>query len=76
MFHEPITAEEAIKHRYRTWAGEPRGYAYKPERCAAEVHDTGLSPLSHQCYRKRGFGPEGLYCCIHAKKIRRVIPSF
>ncbi len=71
MFHEPLTTEEAIKHRYNIWAGEPKGTAYNPTKCAAEVPDGGRSPLSHQCNRKRGYGPNELYCCIHATKIQR-----
>ncbi len=34
-------------------------------RCIKSVHDVGRSVGFHQCNRKRGFGPEGLYCAIH-----------
>jgi len=31
------------------------------------VADTGRSVLFHQCYKKRGHGPNGIYCRQHAK---------
>jgi hypothetical protein len=70
MFHEPKTLEEAKLYRYRTWAGNSRGDAYNPMRCAAEVADGGRSCLSHQCGRKNGYGPEGLYCKQHSKWVK------
>jgi hypothetical protein len=75
MFHEPLTSEEARKYRYRQWAGEPKGTTYDTTKCAADVPDGGRSPLSHQCNRKRGYGPNELYCCIHAKKLRHFHPT-
>jgi hypothetical protein len=53
MYHQPLTKEEAVKHRYGQRAGYPNGYAYVPGRC---VH-------------KAGKGPDGLYCGIRAKKV-------
>jgi hypothetical protein len=67
MYHQPLTKEEAAKHQYGQWAGEPKGSAYMPDRCAAEVF---LNFLSRQCARKAGKGPDGLYCGIHATKVK------
>jgi len=52
---------------YRTWGGSPNGTFEDLRRCVETVPDTGRSPLSHQCYRKRGKGEDGLYCFQHAK---------
>jgi hypothetical protein len=54
------------KKRYGQWAGNPRGTAYNPEKCAHEVH----SPDGwrwYQCSRKNGHGPDELFCKQHAK---------
>lgn len=64
----PKTRAEAATYRYGQWAGFPSGRAWDSERCAATVADGGRSVLFHQCSRKAGKGPEGLYCGIHAKK--------
>jgi hypothetical protein len=56
------------QRRYRCWAGSPKGTPEDKSRCVESVHDEGRSPLSHQCGRKRGHGPEGLYCKQHAKR--------
>jgi len=48
--------------RYRIWAGNPKGDPEDPERCIEEVPDGGRSVLFHQCYRKRGHGPDRAYC--------------
>jgi hypothetical protein len=55
--------------RYGFWSGCPRGQAEDPTRCIEEVCPSmarGWIPL--QCRRKRGHGPDGLYCKQHAKK--------
>jgi hypothetical protein len=67
MYHQPLTKEEAAKHRYGQWAGYPKGYAYVPGLCAAEIFND-FRP--HQCVHKAGKGPDGLYCGIHAKKVK------
>ncbi len=38
-------------------------------RCIATVTPAGLAGIgdSHQCYRKRGHGPNGEHCKQHAK---------
>ena len=50
---------------YGQWAGNEQGTKEVPTRCIQEVW-TGWH--SHQCDRKRGHGPDGLYCKQHAKK--------
>lgn len=55
--------------RYRTWAGNPAGTKEDKTRCVMSVHDEGRSPLNHQCRRKRGHGPDGLYCKQHSKRV-------
>lgn len=60
----PLTVAEAEAKRYNYWAGNPRGTAYDPKRCAGEVsHD---HYLFYQCSRKPKTGPDKLYCgwCI------------
>jgi adenylyl- and sulfurtransferase ThiI len=57
------------KRRYRQWSGNPVGTAEDTTRCVVSVADGGRSPLAHQCYRKRGCGPDGLYCMQHFKKL-------
>ena len=53
---------------YDKWAGNPKGEKEDLTCCIAEVHDwTGWHLL--QCSRKRGYGPDGLYCKQHAKKV-------
>jgi hypothetical protein len=56
------------KLRYGVWNGCPQGQAEDPTRCIEEVwpHSGGWIP--YQCCRKRGHGPDGLYCKQHAKK--------
>lgn len=51
---------------YNRWAGNEQGTQEDVTRCIAAVGVGGRSPLSHQCYRKRGYGLDGLYCSQHA----------
>ena len=52
---------------YGEWAGDPKGTKEDPKRCIKELWPTGhWNP--RQCSRKRGYGPEGLYCKQHTKK--------
>jgi len=53
--------------RYGCWAGNPNGLPEDPKRCIAEVYRQH-SWIPGQCYRKRGYGENGLYCKQHAKK--------
>jgi len=64
MFFKPQTIAEARAHRYNTWAGNPKGVAYREGQCATEV---AHQVLFAQCTRKNGHGPDGLYCAQHAK---------
>ena len=54
--------------RYNFWNGNPKGTKEDPEYCIEEVAEGGRSCLFRQCCRKRGYGPNGLYCKQHAKK--------
>jgi len=69
MLDAPRTREAAEKHRYNKWAGNPKGIPYSPERCAYEVWERCRGSLSYQCLRKKGYGPDGLYCKAHARKV-------
>ena len=72
MFNEdiPRTKEEARAYRYNTWGGLPEGRPYDETRCAYEVHEQGRGCLFYQCLRKKGNGPDGLFCKQHAKMIK------
>jgi hypothetical protein len=63
----PKNKEEAKSYRYNTWAGNPKGNAYNPARCAAVVSGSGQSILSCQCRRRGGHGTDALFCRQHAK---------
>jgi hypothetical protein len=53
------------KRRYGVWAGRPEGNADEDEtHCIEEVHDKFVG---YQCSRRRGYGPNGLYCKQHAR---------
>lgn len=58
-----------ITHNYGCWAGNPNGKPENMERCVEEVFEH--SGISHQCFRKRGFGRQGLYCKQHATIIEK-----
>lgn len=51
-----------MTRRYNVWAGNPAGVAEDLTRCIESVWDKFHS---HQCERKRGRGPDGLYCAVH-----------
>ena len=53
---------------YGQWAGNERGQAEDKTRCIESVYPPGRSFVPHQCYRKRGEGPLGLYCKQHGKR--------
>ena len=69
MLNPPKTRAEAQAHRYGKWAGFPTGYKFNPDHCAYEVD---AKYLFVQCSRKPGYGPDGLYCKQHAKKVFHV----
>lgn len=50
---------------YGQWAGNPKGQAEDVTHCIKEVWEPGRGFRSYQCQRKRGFGPDGLYCKQH-----------
>lgn len=55
--------------RYGQWAGNPEGFAENPAYCVKEVWPkSGNGWIPYQCTRKRGHGPDGLYCKQHGKK--------
>ena len=58
---------ERKEQRYNQWAGNPRGDLEDKTRCIKEVQDSSGWHF-YQCQRKRGYGPDGLYCKQHAKK--------
>ena len=49
---------------YGQWAGNPAGTPEDPRRCIEKINDPN-EWYSHQCKRKRGHGPDGLYCKQH-----------
>lgn len=53
---------------YGAWAGDEKGTPYNPDQCAQEVRDIHSSYQIYQCSRKKGYGPDGLYCKQHAPK--------
>ncbi len=54
---------------YGSWAGNEKGVSEDITRCIKKVF--GDSFINHQCSRKRGHGPEGLYCKQHAKNFNK-----
>jgi len=56
------------QRRYGVWGGCPQGQAEDPTCCIEQVWPSGGTWIPHQCCRKRGYGPDGLYCKQHAKK--------
>ena len=55
------------ERRYGQWAGCPKGRPEDPALCIEPVWPLSAY-ISAQCTRKRGHGPDGLYCKQHAKK--------
>jgi hypothetical protein len=58
------------KRIYGKWAGEPKGTPENITRCVTSVYRS-WGFISGQCSRKRGFGPDGLYCKQHAALAER-----
>jgi len=52
---------------YGRWAGFPKGWPEDPKHCIEQVWGEQRGATGHQCQRKRGHGPGGLYCKQHAK---------
>ena len=55
------------ERRYGQWFGSPKGTREDPTKCIQVVWPS-YGWLSYQCTRKRGHGPDGLYCKQHAKQ--------
>lgn len=56
------------ERRYGEWAGNPNGMPEDPTCCIKEVVPSDGRWIPYQCSRKRGHGPDGLYCKQHAKQ--------
>ncbi len=67
MLDAPKTLRAAQIYVYGQWAGNPKGHSYKRGYCAYHV----FPPLGmhHQCMRKKGYGPNMLYCRQHTKML-------
>lgn len=65
--------------RYNKWAGNPKGDHEDTTQCVVQCHE--MRGGAHQCPRKRGHGPDGLYCKQHAKMLaegrlsKRAVPQ-
>lgn len=72
MLNPPKTRENAEKYRYGEWAGNPKGMAYWPNRCAYEICDYEIWTDGNysQCSRNPGYGPDNLYCKQHARMVK------
>jgi hypothetical protein len=70
----PLTLDEAKRYLYggQTRAGGPPLLvrAYQEDKCAYDISSSKLTVPNHQCSHKKGFGPEGLYCKIHARNFK------
>ena len=54
------------ERRYGLGVGRPYGLPEDPERCVERIK-MGVWIRDRQCRRKRGKGPDGLYCSQHAR---------
>lgn len=60
------------ERRYATSSFNPNGWPEDRERCIAGVHEThGFRAPVVQCFRKRGHGPDGLYCKQHGHMVEK-----
>ena len=55
-----------MPRRYGKWAGNPQGVPEDATLCIEYLFEAA-SWRYIQCGRKRGFGPDGLYCKEHAQ---------
>jgi hypothetical protein len=55
--------------RYGKSAIRPKGTPEDVTKCVASVFPDDRSPVSAQCSRKRGHGPDGQYCAQHGRMI-------
>ncbi len=69
MMDKPTTLEEARKIYYgQTYGAKNLKPNYCEGRCAEEVSSHDRAMHRHQCCRKSGYGPAGLYCRQHAEQ--------
>jgi len=54
------------ERRYGCWIGNPDGVAENPAHCIEIVWGSDRWEHGHQCSRKRGHGPDGLWCKTHS----------
>lgn len=69
MDQAPKTQAEANRLTYGRWVGNPAGRRYNVKYCAYEVREKQRGAMARQCSRKRGHGPDNLYCKSHAKTV-------
>ncbi len=69
MIDPPKIRTEANTRTYGRDTGLYHANKYTPTRCAYDVSEPPWYIDSHQCSRKPGHGPDGLYCKQHAKKV-------
>lgn len=72
MLDYPTTLEDAQKVRFGAWSGDPQGRKYIFAHCAYEVWGNGRGVSSSQCQHKNGYGAAGLYCKVHAQKLKMI----
>lgn len=60
-----------MARRYGRRAGCNEGRLENPNCCVVAVRTGRHTFISSQCSRRRGFGPDGLYCRVHAKALER-----
>lgn len=61
-----VKPESDGRRRYGKWAGNPAGEAEDETRCIEQVADNSTRFTRYrQCGKKRGHGPDGLYCKVH-----------
>lgn len=65
----------AREQRYGQWANRPQGTAEDKSLCIESVCGNERGDMPHQCRRKRGHGPDGLYCRPHAEKFNNQVVS-
>ena len=56
------------KRIYGQWAGDPNGRKEDESLCIEEVWSNDRWSKGYQCLRKRGHGPNGLFCKQHGNK--------
>lgn len=61
-----------MERRYGVDPGNPVGTPENTAHCVEQVWSVGILPKGRQCSKKRGYGPDGLYCVKHAKVVSEV----